>query len=132
MNELETIQTGIIIDIPYLDLRVMEEILGKDDEYFDNEEWEENLGDLSLDLSDLTANWSYDSKIFTHNNNKLLFTVELIGDGMYAQAILYQLDENHSLVEISFTDPEYDAISGEWLIQLDEDVLSFNVQAKKD
>ena len=132
-TDTKTINTNIIIEIPSLELRVIEEIIGKDDAYFENEDWKvsEALKDLNFDLNDLRHDWKYDSKYFEHNGQTLMFSVQLIEYDMYSQAILYQFIDNE-LVELSYTEVEYEMFSGKWLIELDEDIFEFQVKEKQN
>ncbi len=71
--------------------------------------------------------WQAFSETFTFEGEPHRVMLDLVQDGDYAQMILYReipssiAGASVELIEVSFTEPEYETISDEWELCGDED-----------
>lgn len=110
--------TEITIELPESDKEIISTIIGQSDDWFENEGWETELEDYSLDFNDLNRNWSYNSEHFEIEDKSYMMTTELVSDGWYNQVILFEVDGDF-LKEICYSEPEYENMTGESFFTID-------------
>jgi hypothetical protein len=121
---------NVTLSIPESDLEIFNGVIGEDLEFLDTSEcWEK----FSVDSSFFprNSNHSYETPHFEVNGSTYMVMLEMVSEDLYSQAILYQIIEKEDnfkeVVEISYTDAEYDSFSGEYFIPADDYMVILDV-----
>ena len=114
------------LTIPLLDIEIINAVVGLNEDEIDDT-LDGELEDYGLSESNFKNNWTYNTEKFEFEGKEYIILLELVTEGMYIQSVLFEVIKG-SQCEVTYTEPEYESILGEFFFELDgENVITLSV-----
>jgi len=104
--------TTINLKIQSEDVEILDTLIGKNQQDM-KKVFSEELSDYDFSLKDFRNNWYYGTPIFKLEDENFKIVLEMVADGMYVQATLFEVKEDGTH-QISVSSPNHESIIGEF------------------